>query len=459
VSEETLDLRQLRARLTGPAAARSEDAYRELASASFPNLEVSWEPEVVIRCETTADVTAGVRFAASNRLKIAIRNGGIGWVGAPPGTVLLDMTGLAEIEVATEARTVRAQAGAIWRDVHHKLAPYGLAAAGPQFPRLGVAGHVLGGGHGWLTRKLGWASDTLRSVDLITARGELVHASAREHPDLFWALRGAGHNFGVAISLELELMELEEVSFGLVWFAPDRSADALRFYRDWVQQTPDELTTIVSAAYPPPDWTGPEGLAHQAMIHVIACHCGSREQALTDLAPLTDHPDVVACDIKRMPWPALASGNDVFGSGVHRRSRMHYTTGLGDALIELTERRMLELEPQSFISIHYYGGAIARVAEDATAMSHRDKAWNYMVSTTWEAGANGAPLRSWQDTLLDEVAVHAHNAYYVNYLFDEPEHIEAAYSPASWEKLRALKAAWDPGNLFAANQNVPPDPK
>jgi FAD/FMN-containing dehydrogenase len=459
MSRARLDLRDLRVCLTGPAAARGDGAYGELVSAGFANFEVPWIPEAVVRCETVADVVAGVEFAASNRLKVAVRSGGVGWVGAPSGTVLLDMIGLAEIEVDTDARTVRAQAGAIWRDVHRRLAPYGLAAAGPQFPRLGVAGHVLGGGHGWLTRKLGWASDTLGSVDLVTARGELVHASAQEHPDLFWALRGAGHNFGVAISLELELMELDEVSFGLVWFAPDRSAEAMRFYRDWIEETSDELTTIISAAHPHPDWAGPRDLANQAMIHVIVCHCGSREQALADLAPLTDHPAVITHDVKRMPWPALAAGNDVFGAGVHRRSRMHYTHGLNDTLVELTERRMLELEPQSFISIHYYGGAVARVAEDATAMSHRDKSWNYMVSTTWEDGADGTKLRSWQDMFLNEVAAQSHNAYYVNYLFDEPEHVAAAYSPTTWERLRTLKTTWDPENLFAANQNVPPGPQ
>jgi FAD/FMN-containing dehydrogenase len=158
MSRARLDLRDLRVCLTGPAAARGDGAYGELVSAGFANFEVPWIPEAVVRCETVADVVAGVEFAASNRLKVAVRSGGVGWVGAPSGTVLLDMIGLAEIEVDTDARTVRAQAGAIWRDVHRRLAPYGLAAAGPQFPRLGVAGHVLGGGHGWLTRKLGWAS-------------------------------------------------------------------------------------------------------------------------------------------------------------------------------------------------------------------------------------------------------------------------------------------------------------
>jgi FAD/FMN-containing dehydrogenase len=449
-------LRELRTRLIGRAAARGEATYGELAAADFPNLEVPWNPDVVIACATVADVVAGVGFAADNDLKIAIRNGGVGWVGAPPGTVLLDMAGLAEVAIDTEARTVRAQAGAIWRDVHRELAPHGLAAAGPQFPRLGIAGHVLGGGHGWLTRKLGWASDTLRSVDLVTARGDHVHASAREHPDLFWALRGAGHNFGVAVTLELELIELNEVSFGLVWFAPDRSGDAMRFLREWVEQTPDELTTIISAAHPPPGWTGPPELAEQAMIHVIVCHCGARDQAVTDLAPLTSHPGVFTHDLKRMPWPKLATGNDVFASGVHRRSRMHYTAGLSDPLIELTERRMRELEPSTFISIHYYAGAVARVAEDATAMSHRDKAWNYMVSIAWEPGDDGARLRCWQDAFLDDVAGHSYDAYYVNYLFDEPQHVQAAYSAPAWARLRALKSTWDPGNLFTANQNVPP---
>ena len=140
----------------------------------------------------------------------------MGWVGAVPGTLLLDLRDMHAVHVDPSRRTVHIQGGAIWRDVHRELGPFGLAAAGAQFPRLGVTGHVLGGGHGWLSRRVGWASDTLRSAELITADGRYVRCSAEEEPDLFWGIRGAGHNFGTVVGLELDLIELDTVTFGMV---------------------------------------------------------------------------------------------------------------------------------------------------------------------------------------------------------------------------------------------------
>ena len=157
-----------------------------------------------------------------------------------------------------------------------------------------------------------------------------------------------------------------------------------------------------------------------------------------------------------MPWPELAVGNDVFASGVHRRSRMHYLNTLSDAVIEISDRRAKELAPLNFMSTHYYGGALQRVDEHASAMSHRDKPWNYMVAATWTSMENGDPLRRWQDSYLDDIGEHATGARYVNYLCDEPEHVAAAYDPSTWARLRALKSVWDPANTFHSNQNIPP---
>jgi FAD/FMN-containing dehydrogenase len=157
-----------------------------------------------------------------------------------------------------------------------------------------------------------------------------------------------------------------------------------------------------------------------------------------------------------MTWGALATGPAPFASGVHRRSRMRYLPGLDDAVLELSARRAREMAPLSFMSTHIYGGAMDRVAEQATAMSHRHEHWNYMVTTSWTTTEDGAPLRAWQEAYLAELAPHAGDAYYVNYLFDEPEHVAPAYHPATWARLRELKRVWDPDNRFAGNHNVPP---
>jgi len=456
VSLSRADIRRLGARLGGRLAHREDALYPTLAASPFPNLEVPWHPELVVRCDGVSDVIEAVRFAAAHEMGVAVRGGGVGWAGARPRSLLIDLADLHGVRVDPDAQTVQVQGGATWGRLNRELGQFGLAAAAPQFPRLGVAGHVLGGGHGWLSGRLGWASDTLRAAELVTASGELVRADGERRPDLLWALRGAGTNFGVVVWLELEVIPLAEVTFGLIWFHPDRTAEALALYREWAPRSPDELTTIVSVAHPPPAWSGPDELRGRAAAHLLVCHCGTDEQAREDLAAVRCHPGVVADEIHRMPWRQLSIANDVFIAGVHRRSRMHYLREMDDQVIDITARRALEMDPLSFMSTHFYGGALARVDEHATAMSHRDKAWNYMVATTWTSMQDGRPLRRWQDDYLAEIAERSHNAYYVNYLFDEPAHVPAAYAPQTWERLRELKQRWDPENRFADNQNIPP---
>jgi hypothetical protein len=435
-------VRALASGLGGRAAHRDDAAWADLAASRFPNLEVPWAPDVVVHAAGTADVIAATQFARQHGLGLAVRSGGVGWVGAPPGTLLLDLRDMHAVGVDPARRTVRIQGGAIWRDVHRELAPFGLAAAGAQFPRLGVTGQVLGGGHGWLSNRLGWASDTLRSAELVTADGRYVRCSADE---VFWAIRGAGHNFGTVVGLELDLIPLDSVAFGMVWFDPDATAEGLVWCRDHLLQAPDELTTIVSIGHPPAPLGLADRLRGRAALHVLACHSGPPEQARRDLAALRAHPNVTANTIQDMSWTQLAMGNEVFISGVHRRSRMHYVDGLSDAVIAISTRRAAQMAPLSFMSTHIYGGAMGRVDEQATAMSHRAERFNYMVSTTWTSMEDGTALRRWQNEYLDEIAPHATDAAYVNYLFDEPARVPSAYHPT-----------WDPDNRFAANQNIPP---
>ncbi|RLV49987.1 FAD-binding oxidoreductase [Nocardioides mangrovicus] len=420
----------------------------------FANPEIRWSPDSVVRPQDADDVRRSVGDAVRHGRRVAVRGGGVGFSGARPGSVLLDLRDLDDVVVDPGSRRVRVGGGAVWRDVSRILATSGFAGAAPQFPRLGVAGHALGGGHGWLSGKLGWASDTVRAVELVTADGELVRADVDHEPDLFWALRGAGSNFGVTVAIELEVMPLAEVAFGLVWFHPDESRQALAHFRDWVVAQPDEVTAIGSLAVPPPDWNGPARLAGRPAVHVIVCHCGTAEQAERDLADLRGHRAVVADSVRRMPWVDLACGNDVFTPGLHRRSRMYYLRAFDDAAVDLTVDRAEELGPLDMMSTHYYGGAIQRVAEEATAMSHRDKPWNYMVQVTWSEGDDGEARRRWHEGYLADVERLSHDAFYVNYLFDEPDHVPAAYSARTWRRLVALKQQWDPANTFADNQNI-----
>jgi FAD/FMN-containing dehydrogenase len=399
-------------------------------------------------------VKAGVEVAAQRGLSVAMRGGGVGWLGASPGTLLLDLAGINGVELDERAQTVRVGGGAIWLDVHRAIASSGLAAAGPQFPRLGVAGYALGGGHGWLSCKRGWGCDTLVAVELVRADGRLVRASDEENADLFWALRGAGANFGVAVALEFSLMPLESVHAGFVWFDPDATADALAFYRDWVAAAPDEVSTIVGVSSPPPDVA--DGSDGSGAAHVILCHCGDAQQAEHDLRPLRDQPGVIADTVVELPWPRLAAGNDVFETGLSRISRMRYLNGFGDEAIGVTVDHTRAMDPLAMMGTHYYGGAMRRVPEDATAMSHRDQAWNYMVAATWAGPGDGAQILGWQDDYLRALDPYSTDAVYVNYICQEPERVPKAYNPRTWQRLRELKRRYDPGNLFRQNHNIPP---
>jgi hypothetical protein len=214
----------------------------------------------------------------------------------------------------------------------------------------------------------------------------------------------------------------------------------LAWCRDHLVHAPDDITTIVSIGHPPASIGLPDRLRDRAALHVIVCHSGPPDQARRDLADLRARPNLTADTIQEMSWTQLAMGNDVFISGVHRRSRMHYVSDLSDAVIAISARQAEQMAPLSFMSTHIYGGAMERVDEQATAMSHR----------------SGTALRRWQDDYLDEIEPHATGAAYVNYLFDEPARVSSAYHPTSWKRLCAIKRAWDPENRFSANQNIAP---
>jgi FAD/FMN-containing dehydrogenase len=446
---------ELQRTLEGRAVHQLDIGYFTAAASRYVNPEIGWEPEVVVACATADDVARSVSFAAEHGLGVAIRGGGVGWVGASPGTLLLDMRMINSISVDPDRCTVHVGAGALWADIHRALAPFGLAAAGPQFPRLSAAGYALGGGHGWLTRKLGWGSDTLRSVELVTTGSDTVRSSQEDEPDLFWGLRGAGHNLGVAVSLEFSVIPLTQVHAGVVWFHPDRTADLLNFYREWAPTLPDEVSTILGVMTPPPDLPVPPQLIGRPMGHVVLCHSDPDSQA-RDLRALRDQPGLLLDTIRAMPYAELAAGNDMFPSGLRRRSRMRYLTGLTDPVVELTAERFTDPPPLTMLSIHHYGGALGRVDEHATAMSHRHQEWNYMVAMTWPPDETGAPQKRWQTELLAALESEEENAMYVNYLCQEPERVRSAYNLRTWNRLQALKRRWDPDNRLADNQNIAP---
>jgi FAD/FMN-containing dehydrogenase len=450
------EISALAARLQGTAVHWTDPAHRSAVASRFANPEIEWDPDAVVFCRGPEDVQRAVVLASESELGVSIRGGGVGWVGAGRGTLLLDLRYLSAIRVEARRATVEADGGATWIDVARTAAPFALATAGPQFPRISAAGYALGGGHGWLTRKLGWAADTLRSVEIVTADGRRVRASDEREQELFWALRGAGHNFGVALALEFATLPLSNVHAGSVWFHPSSLAEVFAWYREWAPTLADEISTILGVMEAPAELGVQGDLVGRLCPHVLLCHCGGNGQAKRDLAELRGRPAIVADTIEQMPYWRLASDAGAFQPGLHRRSRMRYLSGLPDDVIDLTADRLATAPAMTMVSIHHYGGALARVGENATAMSHRGEEWNYMLAMTWRDDNNGAAIKQWQDDLLTDLAPWSRDSMYVNYLCQEPERVSSAYNASTWARLRDLKQTWDPDNRFSQNHNIPP---
>jgi hypothetical protein len=450
------EVRALRRALRGRVVVRGDDAYDAVVAPK--NLEVTWRPQLVVTCLGVADVVAAVRFASERGIRIAVRGGGTGTAGAPDDALLIDLSELRGIAVDPEARLATAQPGVTWNELTHETSHFGLAAPGSQMSGVGVAGYALGGGHSWLARRLGWGSDDLESVELVTPGGDRVVASADQDPELFWGLRGAGWNFGVVTALTFRLHPIDTVVAGFVWYRADRIGALMRVHREWSDTMPDELTTTVDVLRTPPGLPVADDARGAVLARIGLCWSGEAGAARAALSPLADVGEPLLDSIAPMRYRTLqAMAARGLPLGVHMRWRMHYLDTLPDAVVAATSEHTRDMAPATIMSIHHYGGALGRVGEDESAMSHRDQPYNYMVLARWTGLEDGQLVKGWQDDFLGAVAPHASGRHYVNYLFDEPEKVPDAYNPRSWARLRALKRRLDPANLLSINANVPPE--
>src|SRR3954449_9847184 len=262
-------------------------------------------PAVIVRCAGVADVRLAVDFARSENLLVAVRGGGHSLPGFSTcdGGVVVDLSAMTSVRVDHARRTVVAEGGCTWADFDHETQAFGLAVTGGLVSTTGIAGFTLGGGVGWLMRKVGLTCDNLLAADVVTADGQLVQASDHEHPDLLWGLRGGGGNFGIATSLEFRLHPVGPmVLAGPIFFAGDRAEEVLRFYRDWVRELPDELTTLVNLTTAPPAPFLPEAVHGKPIVAVIAVAAGDPEHAAGLVQPLKDLGDPIADLIGVMPY-------------------------------------------------------------------------------------------------------------------------------------------------------------
>jgi hypothetical protein len=376
------------------------------------------------------------------------------------GGVVIDLGQMKGIRVDPEARTARAQAGVLLGALDREAQAFGLAVPAGIVTHTGLAGLTLGGGIGWLERKYGLTIDQLLSVDVVTAEGEFVKASEEENADLFWGVRGGGGNFGIVTEFEFRLNPVGPMVFaGPVVWAMEDSPRLLRFYRDWIKEVPDELTTIVTHRRIPAVPAMPEELHGRHVVMVGTCYAGPVEEGERVLQPLRQFGSPLLDRCGPMPFTNHQAALDPsFPHDWWYYIRSCNLAELTDEVIEvLVDHGLRIASPLTVFSIYHLGGAVARVPEDETAFGGRDAGHTVNVIGITTSGEGFEEEREWARGLWTALQPH-HQHVFVSFLMDEGEdRIREAYGAAKYDRLKALKRKYDPHNFFRLNQNIPPD--
>src|SRR5919109_312815 len=434
----------------------SYDEHRKVWNGSINRF-----PALIARCAGVADVIATVRFARESGLPVAVRGGGHSFPGLSvcDGGVLIDLGPMKGIRVDPEARTARVQAGVLWGELDRETQTFGLATTGGIVTHTGVAGLTLGGGIGWLQRKLGLTVDQLLSVDLVTADGEFVKASEAENADLFWGVRGGGGNFGIVTEFEFRLHPVgPTVVAGPVFWPMEESPKVLRFYRDWIAEAPDDLMTLVIHRKAPPLEFVPTELHGKLVVGVACCYAGPVEEGEKTVRPLKEFGSPVLDLCVPKPYVAHQAMLDLsFPHGWWYYIRSCDVAELTDDVIDITADHSLRIRsPLTGFPIWQLGGAVARVGDEETAFNGRGAAFTYNISAITETADGFDEEREWSRRFWSALEPY-HTSVYVNFLMEEGEdRIREAYGPEKYDRLKALKRKYDPENFFRLNQNIPP---
>jgi FAD/FMN-containing dehydrogenase len=446
--EAVVDIRELRSTLRGPLLQSGDAGYD--AARHVWNGGIDRKPALIARCTGPADVITAVKFARANNLLVSVRGGGHNVTGNAvcDGGLMIDLSLMKGIRVDRERRTVTAQAGATWGDLDHETQAFGLATTGGQISTTGIAGLTLGGGLGWLMRKCGLVVDNLLSVDVVTADGRFLTASATEHPDLFWGLRGGGGNLGLVTSFEYRLHPVgPTVTGGVVVYPATRARDALRFYRDYMATaSEDEMVVFAFQATPAP------------VVGMALCHIGSLEDGQRAAERLRSFGEPLADLLGPMPYTAVQKAMDEampFGRHVYLRS--DHLVGLGDDVIDTCVRYGTAMtSPMSVAVIVPLGGAVTRVGEHDTAFSHRSTPFDIDIFAIWTDPKESDRHLKWGRDFGAALQPFSRGVYINEMGSEGDERIRAAYNAANYARLVQLKKQYDPTNFWRMNQNIKP---
>jgi len=436
------------------------DAGYELARRVY-NAMIDRRPALVAQAAGADDVARLLAYARQRDLPVAIRGGGHN--GAGLGTVddgiVIDLSAIRGIDVDPRARTVRVGGGCTWGEVDRATHEHGLATPSGIISTTGVGGLTLGGGLGHLTRRHGLAIDNLVGADVVLANGELVHASKDEHPDLFWALRGGGGNFGVVTAFEFRLHEVDTVIAGPTFWPVECGATVLAAYREFLPAAPRELNGFFAFATVPPAPPFPEPLHMRKVCGVVWCHTGGEAAAARDMQPLLDAlPEPLMHGVQPMPHPVLQSAfDDLYPKGDQWYWRADFVRDLPDAAIDLHARHGAAV-PTWKSTMHLYpiDGAPHDVGPEETAFAYRDANYGAVFAGVDPDPAMVEAIGAWSRGYQEALHPYSAGGAYVNMMMDEgPDRVRASYR-GNYERLAQIKAEYDPENLLRINQNIPP---
>ncbi|HET7037883.1 MAG TPA: FAD-binding oxidoreductase [Thermomicrobiaceae bacterium] len=448
------ELDALGARLDGTLLLPGSPGYDE--ARRVVNITLDRHPLAIVRAASALDVARAVNFARDHGLPLAVRGGGHSLAGYSviDDAVLVDLSHMRQVDVDPEARIARVQGGARSGDLAGPANQHGLALSTGDTASVGMGGLTTGGGIGFMVRKYGLAIDNLLAAQVVTAAGEIVTASAAEHPDLFWAIRGGGGNFGIVTEFTFRLAPVGEILGGELLLPASR--EVLRGYLDYVAAAPDDLTTIANLMHAPPAPHVPRERVGELALSILVCWTGSVADGERALAPLRALATPIADVVAPIPYPAIYRFTAVPPHAA--AARMLFADRLSDASLDAALEAVRQApSPFCIVQFRGLGGAMARVAADATAFAHRERRYFVTLLGLWlDAAEDGVPYRRWTDALWQELRPEARGVY-VNFLEDEGEaRIHEAYPPATYARLAAIKAKYDPENLFRFNQNIPP---
>ena len=423
------------------------------------NAMIDKRPRLIVQCTSVADVIEAVKFGRDHDLDTAIRGGG----HSGPGLALvddglvIDLSAMKGINVDPDTNTARVEPGCRWRDVDHATQAFGLATVSGIISTTGVSGLTLGGGHGYLSRKYGLTIDNLLSADVVLADGRLVHTSKEENPDLFWAIRGGGGNFGVVISFEYHLHPVDKVIAGPLFWPIEKIEPTLRWYRDWLPKAQEDVYAFYLVAEVPAGDPFPEAIHGEKVCGLMWCCTGQEDQAEAAIQPAREVADPLFEHIGLMPYLALQGLFD----NVYQPGHQWYWKG--DFIRELTDEAIAEhlrfaRVPTSLSTMHLYpiNGAVHRVDKEEAAWNYRDVNWSMVIAGVDPNPANTEKISKWARDYWQALHPHSAGASYVNFMMQEgQDRIQATYGD-NYERLRRIKGKYDPDNFFHVNQNVEP---